>query len=57
MKIRVKLHSVLRAYVEDYDPSLGVEIELAPQAHVDDLIRQLNIPSAKAPSSPARAAS
>ena len=49
MKIRVKLFSVLRTYIEDYDPSLGVEIELAPQANVDDLIRQLNIPSTKAP--------
>ena len=49
MKIRVKLFSVLRSYVEDYDPNLGVEIELAPQANVDDLIRKLNIPPAKAP--------
>lgn len=49
MKIRVKLFSVLRECVEDYDPQLGVEIELAPQARVDDLIQHLNIPPDKAP--------
>jgi sulfur carrier protein ThiS len=35
--------------VEDYDPHQGVEIELGPQARVDDLIEQLNIPPAKSP--------
>ena len=49
MKIRVKLFSVLRGCVKDYDPQLGVEIELASHARVDDLIRHLNIPPDKAP--------
>lgn len=49
MKIRVKLFSVLRECVEDYDPQLGVEIELPPRARVDDLIQQLKIPHDKAP--------
>lgn len=49
MKIRVKLFSVLRQCVKDYDPQVGVEIELTSQARVDDLIRQLNISPDKAP--------
>jgi sulfur carrier protein ThiS len=49
MKIRVKLFSVLRECVENYDPQLGVEVELASHARVDDLIRHLSIPSDKAP--------
>lgn len=49
MKIRVKLFSVLRECVKDYDPQRGVEIDLAPRARVDDLIRHLNIPPDKAP--------
>lgn len=49
MKVRVKLFSVLREYIEDYDSQLGVEIELMPGARVDDLVRHLNIPPDKAP--------
>ncbi len=49
MKINVKLFSILRQCVDDYDPDLGVDIELAPQAVVADLIRHLNIPADKKP--------
>ena len=49
MKINVKLFSILRQCVDDYDPDLGVDIELAPQAVVADLIRHLNIPDNQKP--------
>jgi len=49
MKINVKLFSLLRQYVDGYDPNLGVDIELGPQAVVADLIRHLNIPADKKP--------
>ena len=45
MKINVKLFSILRQCVDGYDPDLGVDIELAPQAVVADLIQHLNIPT------------
>lgn len=44
MKINVKLFSVLRQSVADYDPDTGVDVELVPGAVVGDLIRQLKIP-------------
>ena len=49
MKIHVKLFSILRDCVENYDPALGVYIELAPPAKVQDLIQKLNIPPDTAP--------
>lgn len=49
MKVKVKLFSILREYVDGYDPELGVAIELAPKAVVADLIRHLNIPADKKP--------
>ena len=49
MKINVKLFSILRQCVDGYDPDLGVDLELAPQAVVADLIRHLNIPEDQKP--------
>ncbi len=49
MLIHVKLFSILRECVDGYDPQKGLAVELSPQASVEDLIRQLNIPSDKAP--------
>ena len=49
MKINVKLFSLLRQCVADYNPDLGVDVELGPQAAVADLIRQLNIPENQKP--------
>jgi len=49
MKINVKLFSILRQYVADYDPEEGVEIELSSPAIVADLIHRLNIPEDKKP--------
>jgi sulfur carrier protein ThiS len=49
MKINVKLFSILRQRVDDYDPDRGVDIELAPHAVVADLIQHLNIPDDQKP--------
>ena len=49
MQITVKLFSVLRAAVPDYDPDKGLRIELDPQARVEDLIDHLKIPGERFP--------
>jgi len=49
MKINVKLFSILRQCVDDYDPDRGVDIELSSQAVVADLIQHLNIPDNQKP--------
>lgn len=49
MKVQVKLFSVLRDYVPEYDPQKGVEVELSPKATVADLLSQMGIPMSKAP--------
>ncbi|MGD8837457.1 MAG: MoaD/ThiS family protein [Desulfobacteraceae bacterium] len=49
MRLKVKLFSILREYAPDYDPDTGLEVELASDALVSDLIHLLNIPSDKAP--------
>lgn len=49
MRLKVKLFSVLREYVTDYDPELGLDVDLAPGARVSDLILHLKIPEEKAP--------
>ncbi|MBN1627938.1 MAG: MoaD/ThiS family protein [Deltaproteobacteria bacterium] len=49
MKVRIKLFSVLREYVQDYNPQSGVEAELKDGATVADLLRHLKIPISKAP--------
>jgi molybdopterin converting factor small subunit len=49
MRLKVKLFSVLQEYAPDYDPDTGLEIELASDALVSDLILFLQIPPDKAP--------
>jgi len=49
MKLNVKLFSVLQECVPDYDPDVGLEIELKPEARVSDLVNFLKIPPEKAP--------
>lgn len=49
MRTQVKLFSVLRQCVPDYDPDLGVFIELPTHATVQNLLEKLNIPEKKKP--------
>ena len=49
MKLKVKLFSVLQEYAPDYDPEVGLDVELWPQARVSDLVDFLKIPPDKAP--------
>lgn len=49
MQVNVKLFSILRQCVADYDPDHGVDIQLAPESAVADLIRHLNIPEDQKP--------
>lgn len=49
MKVLVKLFSVLRDYVPDYDPQKGVETELPDGSTVADLLSHLGIPMSKVP--------
>ena len=49
MKVLVKLFSVLRDYVPDYNPQKGVEAELSDGSTVADLLSHLGIPMSKVP--------
>jgi sulfur carrier protein ThiS len=49
MLIKVKLFSVLRDRVDNYDPALGIELKMAAQAQVGDVIRHLKIASEQFP--------
>lgn len=49
MKLKVKLFSVLQEYAPDYDPELGLDVELESEARVSDLVHFLKIPPEKAP--------
>ena len=49
MKVLVKLFSILRDYVPDYDPQNGLETELPEGSTVADLLAQLGIPMSKSP--------
>jgi sulfur carrier protein ThiS len=49
MRIQVKLFSVLRQCVPNYEPDLGVFVELPAHATVQDLLAMLNIPEKKKP--------
>lgn len=49
MKLKVKLFSILQEYAPDYDPDLGLDVELRSDARVSDLILSLAIPPDKAP--------
>jgi sulfur carrier protein ThiS len=49
MKVQVKLFSILREYVPDYDTQTGVEVELAANATVAELLNHLGLPLSKSP--------
>ena len=49
MRVQIKLFSVLREYVSDYDPQTGVAVDLHAGATVSDLLSHLGIPRSKAP--------
>lgn len=49
MKVRIKLFSILREYVPDYNPHRGLEADLADGAKVSDLLIHLGIPVTEAP--------
>lgn len=49
MKVLVKLFSVLREFVPDYNPEKGVKTELPDGATVADLLNHLGIPMSKVP--------
>ena len=49
MRVQIKLFSVLRDYVSDYDPQKGVAAELPAGATVSDLLSHLDIPMSKVP--------
>lgn len=49
MKVNVKLFSSLRQYCPDYDPSMGMDVEMPSPASVGDLLERLDIPQKKVP--------
>jgi sulfur carrier protein ThiS len=49
MTVKVKLFSMLRQYIPQYDPDLGVDLELSQPARVKYLIDLLHIPADKRP--------
>ncbi len=49
MKVLIKLFSVLRDYVPDYNPQEGVVAELPDDSTVTDLLGHLGIPMSKMP--------
>jgi sulfur carrier protein ThiS len=49
MRVQIKLFSVLRDYVSDYDPQKGVAADLPAGATVSDLLSHLGIPMSKVP--------
>jgi sulfur carrier protein ThiS len=49
MKVSVKLFSILREYVPDYSPQMGIAADLEDGATVSDLLSHLGIPITEAP--------
>jgi sulfur carrier protein ThiS len=49
MRVQIKLFSVLRDYVSDYDPERGVAADLPAGATVSDMLSHLGIPMSKVP--------
>jgi sulfur carrier protein ThiS len=49
MIVSVKLFSVLREYVPDYNPQKGVAADLTDGSTVSDLLNHLGIPISEAP--------
>ena len=49
MKVNVKLFSSLRQYCPDYNPSMGMDVEMPSPASVGDLLQRIDIPPKKVP--------
>ena len=49
MRVQIKLFSILRDYVSNYDPEKGVVADLPDDATVSDLLNHLGIPMSKVP--------
>ena len=49
MKVKIKIFSILRHYVPDYDPQEGLEIELADEVTVAEMLNKLGIPGSQVP--------
>lgn len=49
MRVLIKLFSVLRDYVPNYDPEKGMETEVPDGSTVTDLLGHLGIPKSKVP--------
>ena len=49
VRVKIKLFSVLRDYVSNYDPEKGLAADLPADATVSDLLNHLGIPMSKAP--------
>ena len=49
MRVQIKLFSVLRDYVSNYDPETGVVADLTDDATVSDVLDHLGIPMYKVP--------
>ena len=49
LRVQIKLFSVLRNYVSNYDPEKGVAADLPAGATVSDVLSHLGIPMSKVP--------
>jgi len=45
MSLRVELCSFLRKHITDYDPAKGIELDAGPGLTVEEVIKQVDIPS------------
>ncbi len=43
MRVQVKLYSIFRLPIPDYDAERGIEVELAPESRLTHLLDQLKI--------------
>ena len=43
MRVQVKLYSIFRLPIPDYDVERGIAVELAPESRLTDLFEQLKI--------------
>ncbi len=43
MRVQVKLYSIFRLPIPDYDAQRGIEVELPPESRLTDLFDQLKI--------------
>ena len=49
MRVKIKLFSVLREYLSNYDPENDLVAELPAYTTVSDLLNHIGIPMSKAP--------